>query len=106
MSNVKLYVGNLSFETSQTDLEELFAQHAGAIEDVKIIRDLDSGRSRGFAFVEVGSPEEAQKAITALNGFTLKDRALVVNEARPKTEKPRGGKRDYQNRGGGGRDRW
>ena len=108
MANVKLYVGNLSYETSETDLEELFTKHAGAIEDVKVIRDMDSGRSRGFAFVEVASPEAAQKAIAALNGYTLKDRALVVNEARPKAEKPRGGggRGGFQNRGGGRRDRW
>lgn len=112
MSNIRLYVGNLSFETSQVELEELFGQHAGAVEDVQIIRDLDSGRSRGFAFVEVASQEGAQKAISALNGYTLNDRALIVNEARPKGERPRGGGRGGDSRGGdsrgrgGRRDRW
>jgi RNA recognition motif-containing protein len=96
MASVKLYVGNLSYETSQADLEELFTKHAGAVDDVKIIRDNDTGRSRGFAFVEVPSAEGAQKAIAELNGYTLNDRALIVNEARPKAERPRGG-------GGGGR---
>jgi len=105
MANVRLYVGNLSYETSQSDLEELFSKHAGPVEDVKIISDLDTGRSRGFAFVEVTSSEAAQKAIEALNGYTLQDRALVVNEARPKPEKSRGGRSDSAGRGGR-RDRW
>lgn len=104
MANIRLYVGNLPFETSQADLEDLFAKHAGSVENVEIIRDLQSGRSRGFAFVEIASSEGAQKAIAELNGYTIGDRALVVNEARPRGERPRGGGRSRER--GGRRDRW
>jgi RNA recognition motif-containing protein len=106
MSTVKLYVGNLSYETSQADLEELFGQHAGSVESVNIIRDLDSGRSRGFAFVEVTSREGAEKAMTTLNGYTLNNRALIVNEARPKAERSGGGGRGGSRERGGTRTRW
>ena len=85
----KLYVGNLSFQTTEGDLETLFAQ-AGDVESVRIITDRDTGRSRGFGFVEM-SEENAEKAISQFNGTDLDGRALTVNEARPQT-----------NRGGGG----
>lgn len=79
----KLYVGNLPFETGETELEALFAQ-AGTVETVKIMRDMATGRARGFAFVEMSTDEEAQRAITELNAHQLGGRGLTVNEARPK----------------------
>ena len=79
----KLYVGNLPYETGEDDLKELFAR-AGTVETVKVMRDMATGRARGFAFVEMASDEEAQKAITELNDFQLGGRSLSVNEARPK----------------------
>jgi RNA recognition motif-containing protein len=93
----KLYVGNLPFTTDETQLQDLFAQ-AGTVETVSVVRDRDTGRARGFAFVEMGSDEEAQKAINQLNSFELGGRALTVNEAKPKTA---GG---GYNGGGGGYD--
>jgi RNA recognition motif-containing protein len=83
----KLYVGNLPYETGEAELQELFAQ-AGNVETVKVIRDMATGRARGFAFVEMSTDEEAQKAIADLNQHQLGGRALAVNEARPK---PQGG---------------
>lgn len=83
----KLYVGNLPYETGEADLQELFGR-AGTVETVRVMRDMATGRARGFAFVEMGSDEEAQKAITELNEFQLGGRGLTVNEARPK---PAGG---------------
>ena len=80
----KLYVGNLPYQTDETALESLFAQ-AGAVESVSVVRDQATGRARGFAFVEMGSDEEAQTAISQINGVELGGRALTVNEARPKT---------------------
>jgi RNA recognition motif-containing protein len=79
----KLYVGNLPYETGETDLQELFAR-AGNVESVKVMRDMATGRARGFAFVEMSTDEEAQKAITDLNAYQLGGRSLTVNEARPK----------------------
>ncbi len=79
----KLYVGNLPYETGETDLQELFAR-AGNVESVKVMRDMATGRARGFAFVEMSTDEEAQKAITDLNEYQLGGRSLTVNEARPK----------------------
>jgi RNA recognition motif-containing protein len=79
----KLYVGNLPYETGEAELQELFAR-AGTVETVKVMRDMATGRARGFAFVEMASDEEAQKAITELNEFQLGGRGLTVNEARPK----------------------
>src|SRR5437762_5452617 len=87
----KLYVGNLPYETGETELQELFAR-AGTVETVKVMRDQATGRARGFAFVEMGSDEDAMKAIKELNDYQLGGRGLTVNEARPK---PTGG-------GGGG----
>lgn len=89
----KLYVGNLSYDADQAMLETLFAEH-GTVESVNIITDRETGRSKGFGFVEMGSDEEAQTAMTALDGTDCGGRALKVNEARPQTN--RGG------RGGGG----
>src|ERR1700716_604388 len=79
----KLYVGNLPYETGEAELQELFTR-AGNVETVKVMRDMATGRARGFAFVEMASDEEAQKAITELNEYQLGGRSLTVNEARPK----------------------
>lgn len=97
----KLYVGNLPYDTAETQLQDLFAQ-AGAVESVKVMRDMATGRARGFAFVEMGSDDEAQAAINKLNSYELGGRALTVNEARPKTEGGFGGGGSY---GGGGDSR-
>ena len=80
----KLYVGNLSYNTDETQLQDLFAQ-AGAVDTVSVVRDRETGRARGFAFVEMASDEEAQQAINQFNSYELDGRALTVNEARPKT---------------------
>src|SRR4029079_17208686 len=89
----KLFVGNLSFNTTENDLQDTFAAH-GTVIEANLMMDRVSGRPRGFAFVTTGSPEEAQKALDALNGATLDGRNLTVNEARPKTENSSGG-REY-----------
>lgn len=81
----RLYVGNLPFETGETELQELFGQ-AGAVESVRVVRDMATGRARGFAFVEMGSDEDAQKAIQQLHETQLGGRTLTVNEARPKPD--------------------
>jgi RNA recognition motif-containing protein len=94
----KLYVGNLSYEVTDADLAAMFEAH-GAVQSAQVIMDRDTGRSKGFGFVEMKSDEEAKAAIAALNGKEMGGRQLTVNEARPKTEGPRGGG------GGGGRDR-
>lgn len=83
----KLYVGNLPYETGETELQELFGR-AGTVETVRVMRDMATGRARGFAFVEMSTDEEAQKAIDELNTFQIGGRNLTVNEARPK---PAGG---------------
>jgi RNA recognition motif-containing protein len=85
----KLYVGNLPYETGERELQELFAR-AGTVESVKVMRDMATGRARGFAFVEMSSQEEAQQAIRELNNYQLGGRGLAVNEARPKPEAARG----------------
>jgi RNA recognition motif-containing protein len=102
--SMKLYVGNLSFQTSSDDLQELFAQ-AGTVESVSIIEDRDTGRSRGFAFVEMSSSEEGQKAIEQFNGKEVNGRNLNVNEAKPREERGSrgGGFGGNRNGGGGGR---
>lgn len=101
----KLFVGNLSFRTTQDDLASTFGSF-GAVESVNIINDRDSGQPRGFAFVEMTNASEAESAIRSLNGSDLGGRAINVNEARPREE---GGNRGGGNRGGGygggGRDR-
>jgi RNA recognition motif-containing protein len=79
----RLYVGNLPFETGETELQDLFTR-AGNVESVKVVRDMATGRARGFAFVEMSTDEEAQRAITELNAYQLGGRGLTVNEARPK----------------------
>jgi RNA recognition motif-containing protein len=94
----KLYVGNLSYNVTSSDLEQLFAQH-GAVTSAQVINDRDTGRSKGFGFVEMGSDEEAAAAITAVNGQQHDGRTLTVNEARPKEERSGGG----YGGGGGGR---
>ncbi len=98
--STKLYVGNLSFGVTSDDLHEHFAQ-AGTVESAKVVEDRDTGRSRGFGFVEMSSAEEAQTAIEQFNGQDLDGRNLVVNEARPREEGGGGGGRG--GRGGGGR---
>ena len=103
MSN-KLFVGNLSFNTTENDLQEAFAAH-GTVVEANLMMDRMSGRSRGFAFVTMSTPEEAQKAIAAMNGATLGERQLTVNIARPKEERPRGDRgprRDFRGGGAGG----
>src|SRR4051794_27470977 len=85
----KLYVGNLPYETGESDLQDLFAR-AGSVESVTVMRDQATGRARGFAFVEMSSDDEAQKAITELNAFSLGGRNLTVNEARPKADRSGG----------------
>jgi RNA recognition motif-containing protein len=97
----KLYVGNLSFDATEEELRHLFEPH-GAVESATLATDRDTGRSRGFGFVEMTSDTEAQSAIDALNGSQVGGRALTVNEARPKTSGfGRGGFGGGQNRGGG-----
>lgn len=86
----KLYVGNLSYTTTEDDLRTLFAQ-AGTVKSVSVIKDRDTGRSKGFAFVEMGNADEAQKAIGLFNGQSFQERSLRVNVARPREERPRGG---------------
>jgi cold-inducible RNA-binding protein len=102
MSN-KLFVGNLSFNTTENDLQDAFAPH-GNVSEVNLMVDRSTGRSRGFAFVTMGTPEEAQAAIGAMNGTSIDGRALTVNIARPREERPGGGRRGYG--GGGGRNRY
>ena len=86
----KLYVGNLPYEVGETELQDLFAR-AGSVESVNVMRDQMTGRARGFAFVEMSTDEEAQNAITALNGTQVGGRSLTVNEARPKAARSGGG---------------
>jgi RNA recognition motif-containing protein len=104
--NTKLFVGNLSFNTTENDLHDAFAAH-GTVVEANLMVDRMSGRPRGFGFVTMSTPEEAQKAITAMNGASLDGRALTVNIARPKEERPPGGgghrpRRDFGGGGGGG----
>ncbi len=87
---MNIFVGNLSFATTEEDIRALFEPY-GTVEQVNLITDRDTGRSRGFAFVEMPDSEAAQRAITALNGSNIGGRALNVNEARPKTERGSGG---------------
>ena len=96
----KLYVGNLSFRTTSEDLQEYFGQ-AGTVTAANVITDRDSGFSRGFAFVEMSSDEEAASAVTMFNGQELDGRSLVVNEARPREEGGGGGRGGFGGGGGG-----
>ncbi len=97
----KLFVGNLGYGVGDKDLEQLFAQY-GTVQSAKVITDRDSGQSKGFGFVEMGSDAEAKAAISALNGAEVEGRALTVNEARPKEDRGGGGF-GGGGRGGGGR---
>ena len=114
----RLYVGNLSYQVDSSELEQMFSAH-GSVQSAEVVSDRMTGRSKGFGFVEMGTDEEAQKAITALNGQQNQGRALTVNEAKPREERPRGGggggggygggggggRGGYGGGGGGGRDR-
>ena len=95
--NNKLYVGGLPYSVTETQLEEVFAAH-GTVESARVITDRMTGRSRGFGFVEMSSPEEAEVAIQKLNGTDLEGRSLTVNEAKPQQPRSEGG--------GGGGGRW
>jgi len=101
----KLFVGNLSFKTTENDLQDAFAAH-GTVVEANLMMDRVTGRPRGFAFITMGSPEEAQKANDALNGKEMDGRALTVNVARPREERPGGGggarRGGYAGHGGGG----
>ena len=93
-----MYVGNLSYDATDSDIRELFEAH-GTVSDVFIVKDRESGRPRGFAFVSMETPEEMNAAIEGLNGEEFAGRALTINEARPREERPQGG--GGYNRGGG-----
>lgn len=102
--STKLFVGNLSFNITENDLQDAFAAH-GTVVETNLMMDRMSGRPRGFGFVTMSTPEEAQKAIEAMNGTPLDGRNLTVNIARPREERPSGGgggRRDYGGGGGGG----
>jgi cold-inducible RNA-binding protein len=99
----KLFVGNLSFEVTENDLQDLFAQ-AGAVISVNVMQDRATGRSRGFGFVEMATEADTAKAISMFSGKDFKGRALTVNEARPREDRGGGGGGGYRG-GGGGRDR-
>ncbi|HRK51271.1 MAG TPA: RNA-binding protein [Pyrinomonadaceae bacterium] len=113
---MKLYVGNISFQTTSQDLEELFAS-IGTVESASVVEDRETGRSRGFGFVEMASKEDGERAIAELNGIEHNGRELKVNEAKPREDRGfgggggRGGNRGgggggYGGGGGGGRNRW
>ncbi len=100
--NTRLYVGNLSLNTTENDLQDAFAAH-GTVTEANLVMDRSTGQPRGFAFITMGTPEEAQKAITALNGAMLGDRSLTVNEARPREQRSggthrSGGRREFSRR--------
>src|SRR5437660_11387140 len=102
--STKLYVGNLAFQTTSQELQEMFAT-AGTVESASVVEDRDTGRSRGFGFVEMSTKEEATAAIDQFNGKELGGRALKVNEAKPRENRAGGGGRGFGgggNRGGGG----
>ena len=103
MSN-KLYVGGLPYSTTEGQLQEIFEAH-GTVESARVISDKFTGQSRGFGFIEMSSGDEAQKAISALNGSQLGSRTLVVNEAKPQERRDGGGERGGQ-RNGGQKNRW
>jgi cold-inducible RNA-binding protein len=101
--STKLYVGNLSFDTSSQDLETMFAE-AGTVQSASVVEDRDTGRSRGFGFVEMSTKEEAQTAISSFDGKDVDGRNIKVNEAKPRENRSGGG--GYGNGGGGNRNRW
>jgi len=106
----KLYVGNMSYDVTNEDLEQLFGAH-GTVESAQVITDRNTGRSKGYGFVEMSSDEEAQAAMEALDGQEQGGRTIKVNEAKPRSESPRGGGRGGGGgygggRGGGGRGRY
>ena len=112
--NNKLFVGNLSFQTSENELHDAFAAH-GTVMEANLMVDRMTGRPRGFGFVTMSTPEEAQKAIDALNGAQLGGRAITVNIARPREDRPPGGggggggrgpRREFGGGGGGRRERY
>jgi cold-inducible RNA-binding protein len=96
----KLYVGNLTYGVDDAQLEQLFAPH-GTVQSAQVIMDRDTGRSKGFGFVEMGSDQEAQTAIQAMNGKEVEGRALTVNEAKPREDRGGGGRGGYGGGGGG-----
>ncbi len=107
MSN-KLFVGNISFNTTENDLQDAFAAY-GTVTEANLMTDRATGRPRGFGFVTMSSPEEAQKAVEAMNGKSIDGRALTVNIARPREERSSGGgggRRQYSGGHGGGRNRY
>lgn len=99
--NTKMYVGNLSYDATDADIRELFEAH-GTVTDVFIVKDRESNRPRGFAFVSMGDKAEMDAAIEGLNGAEFMGRNLTINEARPREERPQGGGRSFG--GGGGRN--
>ena len=110
----KLYVGNLSFRVTSEDLQEFFGA-AGAVDSANVVYDRETGRSRGFGFVEMASDDDAAAAVAQFNGQEYDGRAMVVNEARPREDRPRGSRSSYGGGGGyagnssggyGGGDRW
>jgi cold-inducible RNA-binding protein len=101
--NNKLFVGNLSFNTTENDLQDTFAAH-GTVVETNLMMDRTSGRPRGFGFVTMSTQEEAEKAIQALNGAEVDGRALTVNTAKPREDRPAGGGGGNRSYGGGGRD--
>jgi RNA recognition motif-containing protein len=100
--STKLYVGNLAFQTSSSDLEEMFGQ-VGTVQSATVVEDRETGRSRGFGFVEMSSKEEAEAAINEFNGKDVNGRNLTVNEAKPREDRGGGGGRGGYGGGGGGR---
>jgi RNA recognition motif-containing protein len=103
--NNKLFVGNLSFETTENDLQDAFAAF-GTVTEANLMTDRVTNRPRGFGFVTMGTDEEAQKAIAGLNSHDLNGRAITVNVARPREERPAGGRREYGGSRSGARDRY
>ena len=106
--SAKLFVGNLSFNITENDLQDAFAAH-GTVIEANLMMDRATGRPRGFGFVTMSTPEEAQKAIDAMHGKELAGRALTVNLARPREERPNaggGGRREFRGGGGGRRERY
>ena len=102
MPSMNIYVGNLSYRMSETDLADLFAQY-GAVLSAKIITDRETGRSKGFGFVEMAERDEGENAVEALNGSSVDNRQIKVNEAKPRNDNRRGGPGGGPRRGGAGR---